>query len=179
MNNSKHEMHERPGFADPSPYPPIKVQCANLHYAEILTDDYAGVVSELTAVNQYLYHHILFQEIDKKLGKLLENVSITEMRHLEILARVIRMLGSSPVLRGAYSTGGQFWAGNFIYYGTNLYEQLQADIDAEYTAIAQYQKHIHLIADPYIQAILKRIILDEKVHIRLFQQALAEYCRDI
>ncbi|PKM90967.1 MAG: hypothetical protein CVU87_00155 [Firmicutes bacterium HGW-Firmicutes-12] len=37
-------------------------------------------------------------------------------------------------------------------------------------------KHIHFIADTNKQIILHRIILDEKVHIRLFNQALLKYC---
>ncbi|NLI93809.1 MAG: bacterioferritin [Peptococcaceae bacterium] len=177
MNHSKCDIHYRAGYADPSPYPEIKVQAANLHYAELLMDDYAGVISEFTAVSQYLYHHFYFKEIDEKLGELLENVSITEMRHMEMLADLIKKLGGNPVIRGSYSTSGQFWSGNYIYYGTNLCEQLKADIDAEYKAIEEYQKHIRSIDDPNIQAILHRIILDEKVHIRLFNQALVQFCR--
>jgi len=176
MNNPNHDLHQRAGYADPSPYPEIKVQGANLHYAELLMDDYAGAVSEFTAISQYLYHHVYFKDIDQKLGDLLENISITEMRHMEVLADLIKKLGGSPVIRGSFSTAGQFWTGNYVYYGTNLCEQLQADIDAEHKAIREYQKHIHLINDPYIQNILHRIILDEKVHIRLFNQALAKYC---
>lgn len=34
--------------------------------------DYAGVVSEFTAISQYLYHHFFFKDIDKDLGEPLE-----------------------------------------------------------------------------------------------------------
>lgn len=179
MNNPNNSMHKRDGFADPSPYPEIKIQHPNIHYAELLMDDYAGVVSEFTAISQYLYHHFIFREIDENLGELLENISITEMRHMDILAGLIRKLGGNPVIRGSYSTSGNFWMGNFIHYGTNLCEQLKADIDAEYKAIGEYQKHTRSITDPNIQAILQRIILDEKVHIRLFNQALEMFCGNI
>lgn len=176
LSEVNHGMHMREGFADPSPYPEIKVQGPNIHYAELLMDDYAGVVSEFTAISQYLYHHFFFKDINEELGELLENVSITEMLHMEILANLIIKLGGNPVIRGSYSTAGKFWTGNYIYYGTNLCEQLTADINAEYKAIEEYQKHSSAIADPYIKAILHRIILDEKVHIRLFNQALAKFC---
>lgn len=63
---------------------------------------------------------------------------------------------------------GNFWNGSFIYYGTHLCEQLKVDIIAEYKAIEEYRKHINLIGDPYIQVILKRVILDKKVPIRSF-----------
>ena len=176
MSGANYEMHKREGYSDPSPYPEIKVQGPNLHYAELLMDDYAGIVSEFTAINQYLYHYFFFKDYDKKLGELLENISISEMLHMEILAELIKKLGGKPVIRGSYSTSGNFWVGSYIYYGSNLCEQLRADINAEYKAIVEYQKHIHSIADPYIKAILHRIILDEKVHIHLFNQALAQFC---
>ena len=176
MSEVNYERHKKGKYFDPSPYPTVKVLSTNLNYSEILMDDFAGVVSEFTAISQYLYHHFLFKQIDKELGELLENVSITEMLHMEILADTIKKLGGNPVLRGSNSTQGDFWSGKFVYYGTNLCEQLKADIDAEYKAIDEYQKHIYYIGDPHVQAILQRIILDEKVHIRLFNQALQKYC---
>ena len=174
MSETNYERHKRGKYSDPSPYPEVKVLSPNLYYAEILMNDFAGVVSEFTAINQYLYHHFLLKQ---ELGELLENVAITEMLHMEILADTIRKLGGNPVIRGSNSTlHGNFWSGKYIYYGTNLCEQLKADIDAEYKAIAEYKKHIDYIGDPHVQAILQRIILDEKVHIRLFSQALHEFC---
>jgi bacterioferritin len=176
MGEIDYERHKREKYADPSPYPEIKVLGLNLCYACLLMDDYAGVVSEFTAISQYLYHYFFFKDIDKKLGELLENVSITEMLHMEMLADTIKKLGGNPLIRGTYSTMGNFWNGSLIYYGTHLCEQLKADIDSEYKAIEEYKKHIFMIGDPYIKAILKRIILDEKVHIRLFNEALQKFC---
>lgn len=170
------DRHIRGKYTDPSPYPEVKVISPNSNYAALLMDDYAGVISEFTAISQYLYHHFLFKKIDNELGELLENVSITEMLHMEILADTIIKLGGNPIIRGSNSTNGGFWSGKLVRYGTNLCDQLKEDIDAEYKAIEEYQKHIYYIRDPNVQAILQRIILDEKVHIRLFNQALCKYC---
>ncbi|WP_138207694.1 ferritin-like domain-containing protein [Haloimpatiens lingqiaonensis] len=176
MSKIDYEMHKRDKYADPSPYPEVRVLRPNLYYASILMDDYAGMVSEFTAISQYLYHYFFFKDINDELGELLENVSITEMLHMEILADVIKKLGGNPVIRGSYSTCGNFWNGSFVYYGITLCERLKADIDSEYKAIEEYQKHIFIIEDPYIKAILQRIILDEKVHINLFNDALKKFC---
>lgn len=176
MSEVDHGEHKREKYADPSPYPEVKVLRPNLSYANLLMDDYAGLVSELTAINQYLYHHFFFKDIDKELGELLENTAITEMLHMEILADVIKKLGGNPIMRGAYSTCGDFWNGSFVYYGTNVCEQLKADIDSEYKAIEMYDRHTCMISDPFIQAILQRIILDEKVHIHLFNEAHVKFC---
>lgn len=176
MDEIDYEKHKKVKYADPSPYPEIKVLGPNFCYACILMDDYAGTVSEFTAISQYLYHHFSFEDIDKELGDLLKNVAITEMLHMEMLADIIIKLGGSPIIRGSYSTSGSFWNGSFVHYGTQLCEQLKADIDSEHKAIHAYEKHICMIRDPFIQAILQRIILDEKVHIRLFNEALDKFC---
>lgn len=176
MNGDNYEKHKKEKYADPSPYPEIKVLGPNLCYACILMDDYAGTVSEFTAISQYLYHHFFFENIDKELGDLLENVAVTEMLHMEMLADIIIKLGGNPIIRGSYSTLGNFWNGSFIHYGTQLCDQLKADIDSEYKAIYAYEKHIHMICDPFIQAVLQRIILDEKVHISLFNEAFEKFC---
>ena len=177
VNVMSETNYERGNCSDPSPYPDVEVLSPNLAYAEILMDDYAGIVSEYTAISQYLYHHFLFKQIDKRLGELLKSVSINEMLHMEILADTIKKLGGNPLIRGSKSSlSGNFWSGKFICYGTNLCEQLKSDINAEYKAINGYQKHICCIGDSQVQAILERIILDEKVHIRLFKQALQEFC---
>lgn len=168
--------HKREKYADSSPYPEIKVECTNLGYANLLMDDYAGIISEFTAISQYLYHHFYFEDIDEELGELLENVAITEMHHMEMLAETIIKLGGDPVIRGSYSTCGCYWNGSFIHYGEELCERLKVDIDSEYKAIGEYRKHIELIDDHYIKRMLKRIILDEKVHIKLFNEAMHKFC---
>ena len=167
---SEHLSERFSKYRAPGPYPEIKVQKPNLKYAELLMDDYAGVVSEFTAISQYLYHHYFFENIDEELGDLMEGVSINEMYHMEILAELILLLGGDPRIRGGASTQGQYWNGSFVGYGNHLCEQLQLDIDAEVGAIKNYKKHIKLIKDPYIQAILARIIKDEEVHIQLFEE---------
>lgn len=176
MSEINYEMHKKGKYADPSPYPEVKVLKPSVYYASLLMDDYAGLISEFTAISQYLYHYFFFKDIDKDLGELLEHVAITEMLHMEIIADTIKKLGGNPIIAGSYSTCGNFWNGSFIYYGVELCERLKADIDSEYKAIREYEKHISMISDPYVQTILRRIILDEKVHIRLFNEALLKFC---
>lgn len=176
QDNDIHRFR-REKYSDPSPFPQIRVSQPNPHYAELLMDDYAGSVSEFSAINQYLYHHHFFKEIDPELGQLLEGVSIIEMYHMDILAEMIKKLGGNPVIRGSESTCGGFWNGSYVCYGTYLCEQLKSDIDIEYEAIDSYRKHIAIIQDRYVQVILQRIILDERVHIQHFNRALLKFCR--
>jgi bacterioferritin len=56
-------------------------------------------------------------------------------------------------------------------------ERLKSDLEAEYKAIRNYREHIARIDEENIQALLKRIILDEEVHVLLFKEALRKYVK--
>lgn len=169
------EHHKPSKFASPLPYPVVRVVAPNAFYKDLLMDDYAGMVSEFTAISQYLYHYFVFGQVDKHLADLLVGVSLVEMHHMDLLAHTIILLGGDPKIRGTFSTAGDFWNGSFVAYGTSLCQRLALDIDSEIKAICNYQEHIRLIQDPYIQELLKRIILDEQHHIKLFEQAMRKY----
>ena len=49
-----------------------------------------------------------------------------------------------------------------------------ADIEAEKATINQYQIHMKMINDPYINAVLARIIKDEEYHIMLLRTLIKE-----
>lgn len=175
MSIQKQPSHNHGEFASPEPYPEVKVLAPNHQYALLLQDDYAGIVSEFTAISQYLYHHFFFENINKELGELLSGIAIVEMHHMELLGETIILLGGNPQIRGSYSTRGAFWNGSFVYYGNNTCQQLATDIQSEKDAIQIYREHICLIADPYIKQLLARIILDEQVHIKHFQKAMERF----
>lgn len=158
------------GYSLPEPYPPVEVTGPNQYYARILLEDTSGKVSEMTAVAQYSYHNFVFEQSD--LRDLLHGISITEMRHLELLSLTIKALGGDPRYRGY---DGRYWNGDLVYYGSDIVDRITADIAAEKLAIGQYQYHQTLIADPHIQNLLERIIKDELYHITLFQNALNKY----
>lgn len=150
------------------PYPEIKVSGKNEEYANLLRNDYVGFVSEMTSTSQYMYHHIVVEDIDPQISNMLRNIGLVEARHLDILGKLIFLLGEKPT----YFAGNDFWNGEYIFYGNNILEQLEADLQGEHDVIENYRKNIALIDDPYIKAILERIILDEEVHVKLFEKAI-------
>ena len=75
------------------PYPVPRVEQKNKEYAEILFNSFAGMVSEETAVHQYLYQHFILKEPYKTI---LEKIAIVEMHHLNLLAETIFLLGEDP-----------------------------------------------------------------------------------
>lgn len=164
-------------FQSYAPYPEIKVEGPNLYYAEILMDDFAGVISEFSSVNQYTYHASDFVNLDPYLINMWTKIAAVERRHMQVLSKVIVLLGGNPIYRGSASTNGNYWYGGFVRYGSNVCEQLQIDLETELMAIENYKRHILMIADGYIQQILERIIRDEEVHVTNFQNAINRFCK--
>ncbi|MNI63516.1 Bacterioferritin [compost metagenome] len=174
MENVSHDVHHPTGYASPLPYPEIQVTEKNRYYAELLMEDYAGVFSEFTAVSQYIYHDFVIKNKQREIAEMLKHIAVVEMKHMDKLAQAIILLGGNPIYRGCCINKKKcnFWNETFVYYGNNIYDQLKADLNSEYKAIESYRNHIEMIKDPYITALLERIILDEEVHIELFKGAI-------
>jgi len=163
--------------AYPAPYPEIRVARPNPTYARLLLEDYAGAVSETGAILQYNYHHFVLHNQYSEVADLLACISLVEMHHQEMLAETIMQLGVDPRYRVFTVTNEEkYWDASYIFYGIDLCDRISADIASEWAAIASYREHQHLIDDPYIKALLERIILDEMYHITLFHQIMQKYC---
>lgn len=159
----------------PYTYPPVKVEGKNIKYARLLMDDYAGVVSEMTAICQYLHHHFHLDEKYPDVAELLEEVSIVEMRHLEMLGETILLLGGDPQFGHFVKGKPTYWSGSYVKYSKDICQALRFDVQAERAAIANYRKRITQIRDKHIQKLLQRIILDEELHVKLFLEAARKY----
>lgn len=140
----------------------------------LLLDDYAGKVSETTAVKQYFHHYLVVKE--KDVADLLEDVAIEEMKHLELLGHTLQHAGVDPRF---WNSKKKYWTGEYINYQYSVCDILQADIEAELEAIFQYMQHIEAISDPKVEMMLRNIINDELRHIGLFTEKLAKHCPNI
>ena len=147
------------------PYPEIKVEKENIEYAKLLMYPYASMVSEDTATHIYMFQSFI---LDDEIGKILENIAIVEMHHLEMLAKTINLLGLKP----EYKSNDIPWNSNYVNYNTNLKDILKINIAAETLAIKNYQNLIKVIDDKYIKELLKRIIIDEEIHLKIFNDLL-------
>lgn len=152
------------------PYPEIMVERPNLNYAKILLEDYAGSISEDTAVHLYLYQHLVSDDIWQYYSKIIENISIVEMHHLEILGKLIKQLGLDPAYVSFKEDRLVPWSASYVNYTTDLAKMLDVDIMSETKAIQKYHQHYKIIDDKYIRQILLRIIEDEEVHLKIFNE---------
>ena len=66
----------------------------------------------------------------------------------------------------------RMWTPEYLTLPEQTNKMLQADIEAERAAIHQYEMHRRLIKDDCVDAVIKRIILDEEYHIMLLQNLL-------
>ncbi len=162
----------RPIMAD-LPYPPIEVRGRNQIYANLLSVDYCGSVSELSAITQYINNENRLACDYCDVAKTLLGIAMAEMMHLQKLGELIVLLGGDIDFTAKYNNGKQrMWTPEYLDLPDNTGKMLYADVEAEKAAIRQYKMHISMINDDCVNAVLARIIMDEEYHIMLLQALL-------
>lgn len=160
----------------PMPYPLVQVLRRNPGYAAVLTNDYCGAVSELSAVTQYINNENRLCVENCRLSRTLLEIAMAEMMHLQKLGELIVLLGGEVDYSAIRFNGVHVrWTPSFLTLPKNAGKMLCADIQAEKDAIAQYREHIGMIDDECVNAVLRRIIRDEEYHIVMLE-ALREDC---
>lgn len=157
------------------PYPPIQVQGKNQVYANLLSVDYCGSVSEMSAITQYINNENRMSCEKCPLVKTILGIAMAEMIHLQKLGELIFLLGGNISFAARQQNGRQkLWSPAYLTIPKTVKKMLLADIESEKAAINQYKLHIKMIHDNYINAVLARIIKDEEYHIMLLQALLKE-----
>lgn len=154
----------------PLPYPPIQVREENQFYANLLTLDYCGSVSELTAITQYIHGESCLCCHRCEVARIILGIAMAEMIHLQKLGEMILLLGGSIDFSYKTRMGSEMWTPRYANLSTNEAQIISAGLKGEREAIAQYQEHIGMIEDDYVNALLERIIEDEEYHIMLLQR---------
>lgn len=157
------------------PYPEPEAERQNIEYANILLKDYAGPVSEFTAVSLYSYQHFVSEGDFYDYAELIGGVSMAEMKHLELLGETIKLLGIKPAFIDSVYPNGRLWSARYVNFISSIREMLLEDIKAETQAIENYKRHIFMISDKHIRKLLERIILDEQYHLKLFKEMYEKY----
>ena len=90
------------------------------------------------------------------------------MFHHELLGSTIVKCGGTPYI----GTMREFWTGRSVSYAKDLRLALNNDIASETAAIAGYKKTLLCLSNESIKRLISRIIEDEEVHLRLFEDYL-------
>lgn len=157
------------------PYPQIQVKERNQAYAELLSNDYAGSVSELSAITQYINNENRMFCERCPMAKTILGIAMAEMIHLQKLGEMIFLLGGKIDFVARQHNGRSWmWTPQYLTLAQNPRDMLTVDIESERAAINQYKAHMKRIEDGGINAVLARIIQDEEYHIMILQAMLEE-----
>ena len=166
-----------PPTADPAPYPEIAVCGQDCRYVELLSKSFASRRGELTAITRYCYQSWMLQKTTPELSHLLIRIAMVEMKHLDILGQLILLLGGEPRYYVPSPPGCVPWNGGMVdYTSRSLAQMLRNNIEAERFSCRTYRVHGGQIRDEKVSAMLRRLALDEQLHIRLFEDALSAFC---
>ena len=152
------------------PYPPTQVKDKNPVYANLLSMDYCGAVSEMSAITQYINNENRLFCVNCPVSKTILGIAMAEMMHLQKLGELITLLGGSIDFVAKRPDGKRkMWTPEYLKIPEHPKKMLAADIESERAAINQYRSHIHMIKDAGVRAVLSRIIQDEEYHIFILQ----------
>lgn len=157
------------------PYPPIQVSCQNEAYAKLLSIDYCGAVSEMSAITQYINNENRISLEKCELAKTILGIAIAEMIHLQKLGQLIGLLGGNIDFVARHRDGSEkIWTPEYLTLPSDVKKILSVSIDGERAAINQYKRHMRMIKDNHINAMLARIVKDEEYHILMLQGLIKE-----
>lgn len=154
------------------PYPEVKIDKKDIEIAKDLLASYAGRVSEDSAIHDYVFQ--MMMQDNEEIKNILKGISIVEMHHLEILGRLIYALGLTPLFASVVDDKTKWFSGEYVNYEKNWKQTLLDNIYQEEAAIRNYEKIILKTHDENVKHILKRIILDERVHLEIFTKLLEQ-----
>ena len=160
------------------PYPEPAACAPSEIQGQMILNCFAGKCSELTAILQYLYDGIHLDEISPEVGNLLTSISKTEMYHFLLLGRLCCSFGVDPKYCAFVKNQQRWWNAtpNVLRYSRGIGVSLLANIEGEKQAITQYSMLIEKLTDENARLLIKRIIMDEQLHIDLLSEAFAKYC---
>lgn len=159
------DLHE--SYSIMLPYPEIDIKEKNLTYAKMLKKCYCGLYSELTLLNQYTYQQLL---MDSYLKEIFREIAKIEEEHLNILGELIISLGGEPYFTIEKKNKIFNWSTKYIKRDTSLKNILINNINSEIEIIKEYRKITSIVENENIVTILNRIILDEELHIKIFNK---------
>ena len=125
---------------------------------EVLTLLNSLLTNELTAINQYFIHAKMCENWGfERLAHKVRDESIDEMRHADQVISRILFLEGVPNLQRYHK----------LHIGETVREQLESDLQLEYSAIAFLNQGIaaaRTVGDNASEDLMTRILVSEEVH---------------
>jgi len=149
-----------------SSYPQITNASNNPRIVNILKDLLSSRDGEIEEVLKYFYQSRIARQVDIEISDLLEEISIVEMEHSQLLMDSIIAFGGAL----KYDNGkGQIFNGNYINYSSNLKNILDININSEQQSIKNYLHAQQMVTNQSLKDLIGRIIEDEQIHLNIFK----------
>jgi len=133
--------------------------------AQVIAQLNQALKEELTAINQYFLHAEMAHNWGyHKLGDYIRKQSIGEMKHAEELIERLLFLDATPKMESME-----------LNVGTNVKDQLEADLQLEVNAVAMYNKSIQIARDAGDDAsreLFSKLLKDEEEHVDFLEAQL-------
>lgn len=146
-----------------------------LAFARMLNTDLA---SEISAITEYTYGSVVFNDCEEELSKLFGKIAATEMHHFRTLSELIFSLGGNPSLNTSLHTHHSDMGADCSHRQNGCVRRFLCDsIRDEISANARYLKLAECAPTECAADILRNIANDEAQHVKLLQSALTGYGR--
>lgn len=158
---------------------------AHPRFGQFLLDQFGGADGELSAALQYWVQS--FHVEDHGIKDMLQDISVEEFSHLEMIGKLIEQHTKNADQTEAYNSTlfgvrgvgphfidsqGQAWNANYLNEGGSAVRDLRADIAAEAGARQTYEDLIKISPDPKTTETLRHLLTREISHTRMFMKAL-------
>ena len=154
------------------PYPELCRVTPDYKFGRLVYDAYAGDKSELTTILDYVFEYLTNGE-NEEVATFFKMISKQEMKHLELLGEILVSLGLKPYYMSTY--GNKWCSDNVKAEFESLEEMLECNIQMEKEAIKGYQYLINVCENESIKAVISRIIMDEEMHVQIFEMLKKKY----
>ncbi|MDR2753811.1 MAG: rubrerythrin family protein [Oscillospiraceae bacterium] len=156
------------------PYPAVKTAGPNIAYARMMLRNIGSRNSETSSCMLYLYDRAVTTAYPE-ISNVFEQIMHTEEIHLDLFSQAAFQLGADP--RAWYVPGGraQYWSPAALRYTTVLRPLLQNALALERATIAEYELQIQKTQDEGLLQLLRRVLLDESMHVEIFRSLIASY----
>ena len=156
------------------PYPAVRVEAKNPAYARIMLGNIGDQNSETTSFALYLYNQTITLA-EPEMSAAFQAVTEAERKHLELLSNAAFQLGADPrmwAVTGNVAQPMRYWSPGLLTYTANPRAMLQNALALERATIAKYERQTQEIRDDGILLLLRRILLDESMHVEIFRAML-------
>lgn len=156
-------------------YPPVMVNTPNGNYGRQMLDNFAGRNSEMSAFGGFLYYYYMLMKDYPEIAAVFKEIYQVELLHMEIFGELAYLLGMDPRMWSYANSRIQYWSPSYIIYQHTLQNILETAIYREELILEKYQGQLNRMEDPYISAVMERIILDEEHHLALLNVIYQQY----